>query len=281
MIDVARGLRRAARELLPPIVARHLRRGHAVGPGATFGGDYQSFEAARQMLGSEGYEDSGYVSSTLEATREYRARIAADPTRAADARTLQNLAAFLTCLRGVNAETIRVLDFGGGVGLHYYTLAPLLQGTVRASWTVCELPALARAGRDLGGPPELRFIEDLRAIEDERFHVVLASGSLQYVPDPAATWAALAPRADAVIMNRCPFIAASVDRLTVQRVRAIASFGCPAWFFSEPVWRRRFASAGFAPILKWDTPEDTVVLDGTPIVCAGVALRRAAPDAAR
>jgi putative methyltransferase (TIGR04325 family) len=282
MVDLGRGLRRVARELLPPIVARQLRRGRAAPPGASFTGDYRNIaEAAAAASGSSGYEDEHAIRATTQTTQALRARAEKEPTRA-DARVVQNLAAFLAVLQDLPSGPIRVLDFGGGVGLYYHALAPFLSRGRSLEWTVCELPALARAGRALGGPPALTFVDTLESLAGRRFDVAFASGSLQYVEDPAAIWSAFATLSDRVILNRIPLLPTSTDRLTVQSVqRDHRSFSCPAWFFSDTLWIEKLRQAGFEVILRWAVPEDVALLDGTEVIYSGLAARRLGRDALR
>jgi len=276
MVDLKHQLRRAARGLLPPVVTRLLRRPPP--PSPSFTGDFRSYEEAARAASSSGYEDHAALARTLATTADYRARIARSPDVAVEPRVLQTLSAILLGIERAKGEKVRILDFGGGVGLHFFTLSPFLARRWSVDWTVCELPALVRAGREAHGG-DIRFVEDLSALGDERFDVVLASGSIQYVPDPVATCEALLDRCDALVINRTPFISAATDRLVVQEVRmeqGIVRY--PAWFLSRERWWAFFARRGYRVDLAWPVPEDGAVLDGGPVGYWGLLARRHGVD---
>src|SRR4051794_24371335 len=124
MIDLGRGMRRVARELLPPIVARGLRRVRRTAPGALFEGDYPPFEEALAATRSRGYREPDIVQTTLQVTADYRARMSGSPGLLPDARTAASLMALLLALDTRRMSQLDVLDFGGGVGLHHFAMAP-------------------------------------------------------------------------------------------------------------------------------------------------------------
>jgi putative methyltransferase (TIGR04325 family) len=278
--DLKEQLRRVAKDLLPPIVVRHLPRPKPVSVGPTWTGDYRTYDDAVRATGSAGYEDPSVIEKMMRATREHRDRAVALGRVVPDSRTFQNLTAFLVALDGFAPKTLHVLDFGGGAGLHYFALAPLLSRRMQLHWTVCEVPSMARAARDAFGSPALRFVDSMDAVSAERFHIVLASGSLQYAPDPTGLWRQIARSTDVLIVNRTPFIDAAADRLTVQTVPvASGQARYPAWFLSDATWLRRFAEQGFQVDLRWSVPEDGATLDHAPVAFSGLVVRRANRDA--
>lgn len=84
----------------------------------------------------------------------------------------------------------RVLDWGGGTGLRYWTTRPALQRPVE--WLVVDNPALAKMSAEIKGPsPELSFASSLPG-PGARFDVVMIYAALQYVEDQHALLRALA-----------------------------------------------------------------------------------------
>lgn len=82
-------------------------------------------------------------------------------------------------------ETVRVLDFGGGCGLHYHCVKALMPG-VALRWAVVDTEIMVEGARACFQDDDLAFFT---AIEDAlRYlggcHVVNASGVIQYVPSP-------------------------------------------------------------------------------------------------
>jgi putative methyltransferase (TIGR04325 family) len=281
MSGLGRGLRQAARDLLPPVVVKAMRRARRAKIPERFVGDYRSYAEALQAAGSAGYEDPGVIASMLQQTRDYRTHAETRPQAVRDSRTFQNLTAFFVTLNGAPRTSLRVLDYGGGAGHHYFSLLPFLSRRGPLIWTVCEVPAMVRAASAAFSSPTLRFIESLESLNaGERFDVAFASGSLQYAPDPAALWKSIAARSDVAIINRAPFTSAAADRLTVQTVQLrdrVTRY--PAWFLSESAWLRRFAESGFEVALRWSVPEDVVHLEGAELRYAGLAVHRPNLDA--
>jgi putative methyltransferase (TIGR04325 family) len=76
---------------------------------------------------------------------------------------------------------LRVVDFGGAAGGHFFSLASA-QVELVESWTVVETPEMVRQAQDVLCVPKLRFVDSLSAVE-RRPDFVLASSSLQYVDD--------------------------------------------------------------------------------------------------
>ncbi|HWP18778.1 MAG TPA: TIGR04325 family methyltransferase [Burkholderiaceae bacterium] len=83
------------------------------------------------------------------------------------------------------AEGMRsVFDLGGHVGVKYYAYRRTLRYPEDLRWTVCDVPAVVRRGQELARAraPEgcLHFTD--RYEDASGYHVLFASGSLQYLP---------------------------------------------------------------------------------------------------
>jgi putative methyltransferase (TIGR04325 family) len=85
-------------------------------------------------------------------------------------------------------RTAAMLDWGGGPG-HYYVLARALLPEVELEYHSRDLPRLAALGREV--LPDAHFHDDDSCFE-RTYDLVLASDSLQYVPDWRAVLAPLA-----------------------------------------------------------------------------------------
>ncbi|PPE70910.1 methyltransferase, TIGR04325 family [Caldimonas thermodepolymerans] len=77
-----------------------------------------------------------------------------------------------------------VLDLGGHLGVKYYAFRRVIGFPPGLRWTVCDVPAVVRRGRELARVRDpdgrLHFTEDYD--EAARHEVLFASGSLQYLP---------------------------------------------------------------------------------------------------
>lgn len=269
-------LKGLVRELTPPLVwqfASQARRQHAPTTAIEWTGDYPDYAAARAVSG--GYEDPSIIETVVRRYREgYNAGgVIPLHTRTLNARSQRLLAALLSpASEAVRQNSLRVLDFGGEFGLHYWQTRPFLPESLPVDWTVIETPALAEAARNTVACEELRFLSDIPP--SVTVDVVLTSGALQYAPEPVATWVSLlALRPAWIVLDRFPLAAMPRDRLTVQHVPTyIYQASYPAWFFAEREWEPRFQD-GYAEHLRWDTDE-VVVLDGQSITYGGRVLRR-------
>lgn len=188
------------------------------------------------------------------------------------------VAAFQTATiaqRGQNP--LRVVDFGGAFGTHYYQIRSFLPQEIRLQWIVWETAPTAELGTKEFATEELQFASGLKEVREisSAPHIIIASSSLQYSENPANLFEELAGLgARYLILDRMPLIRQPRDRLTVQRVpAAIYPASYPAWFFSEPLWLERLL-AEHELLMRWSVPEDGAVLDGRPVSYYGFLLRR-------
>jgi putative methyltransferase (TIGR04325 family) len=89
-------------------------------------------------------------------------------------------------------DRLSVLDWGGALG-HYHALARVLVPEVELDYHCKELPAVCQQGRRVS--PGVTF-HDSDACLEQRYDLVLASGSIQYVEDWTELLARLAKAAD-------------------------------------------------------------------------------------
>jgi len=266
-------IKTVARGLLPPVLVDALRRARPT-EGSLFSGRYPDFAAALAAASPSGYQTDAVIEGTIRRTRQIREAAKQAPERAPNQRAIQDLAALFVLDPGRGDGPLRVLDFGGGMGVHYFTLRPLLPWKSGVRWTVCETAATARAGRNNFANEELSFVDDLDGLT-EPFEVAMASGALQYTDAPVRHFRRLSMLSDRLIVNRAPFCDASEDRVVLQHVRGtFYQASLPTWFFSEAGWLGHIATAGFEVALRWLVPEDTVSLDDRAVVYQGFALRR-------
>jgi putative methyltransferase (TIGR04325 family) len=106
------------------------------------------------------------------------------------------------------AEGLRgVGDIGGSVGIKYFAFGRVLKLPEDAIWRVIEVPAVVRRGRQFaeerGVSRALQFDDSVSAVDG--LDVLLASGSLQYLPQTLAEiLAGLARKPRRIIVNTTP-----------------------------------------------------------------------------
>ncbi|GAC1362279.1 MAG: hypothetical protein NVSMB42_21870 [Herpetosiphon sp.] len=102
-------------------------------------------------------------------------------------------------------DGVKVFDLGGNVGIHFYAYERYLNCPPDIRWTVCDLPAIVKAGEELAheeGRTELAFTcrHDALAEAD----IFLASGSIQYIESLAGLLAPVARKPAHLLINRLP-----------------------------------------------------------------------------
>jgi putative methyltransferase (TIGR04325 family) len=91
-------------------------------------------------------------------------------------------------LKQILHETRHVVDFGGHVGLKYYSFEEYLSFPDTLRWTVCDVPAVVEAGIALAAQERvtaLQFVTDFNVVSGS--DVLFCSGSLQYVEESLAS----------------------------------------------------------------------------------------------
>lgn len=158
-------------------------------------------------------------------------------------------------LRPLIAASPKVFDIGGHIGLHYYTYRRYLPGLERLSWKVCDVPAVAAAGKRMadkrGDVPNMSFTSELRDVAGH--DVVFAAGSLQYIDSPslADLLKALPTRPRHLLLNKVPLH----DRPTfVTLQNALVTF-TPCRMLNRAEFLGSLAALGYRVVDTWDVPE--------------------------
>ena len=243
-------LRRAARSLkqltknLPGV--QRLRRWryeqYFAGPGyARYRGVFRSFDAARasapagKALGFDVEEFLGHYADRSARVFPY------------DYPMLFWLKAILT------TGTI-VFDWGGHLGVHYYSYSKYLTYPSTLQWIVCEVPRIAAAGDAESrrrGETALRFSTAPRSADGA--NILIAAGSLQYVENPTlpALLASLAHPPEHLLLNKLPLYHGN-DFVTLQN--AGVSF-VPLHVWNRTSFIGSLGALGYELIDEWSVPE--------------------------
>lgn len=143
---------------------------------------FPSYEAALAACGSS-YDDDE-VARVVAAKTELFRRSLQSPVPELDLGAMRTLVG-LACAKSPSG-TLRVLDFGGACGYHYF-IARLALGEGQAlDWRVVETPAMVHAASELASR-ELSFFTSIsEAVESwqEPPELVFASGVVQCVSEP-------------------------------------------------------------------------------------------------
>lgn len=159
---------------------------------------FPSFAAALAASG-DGYNDNDIADVIA-----YKTSLAFDRRQIAPEQALNSIAALGICAAEIADRPLRVLDFGGGCGFHYFRVSHAVQVPLR--WAIVETKTMAERAAKLasGHFAVYSTIEEASAALGN-IDLIHASSAIQYVPDPLRTLQALAaPRARFLALLRFP-----------------------------------------------------------------------------
>ena len=86
----------------------------------------------------------------------------------------------------LKSKSLRVIDFGGAAGAHYFITKSLLDKDINIDWRIIETPAMVNEAIEQGlQNHELSFYDTIEAAtQGEDFDLVFASSSVHYTPRP-------------------------------------------------------------------------------------------------
>ena len=83
-------------------------------------------------------------------------------------------------------DGLRIFDFGGHVGMHFYSYAQYMTYPPRLSWLVCDLPEITKRGEELARQQNTAGLSFTNRFEDaEDADILIAAGVLQYIESPS------------------------------------------------------------------------------------------------
>jgi putative methyltransferase (TIGR04325 family) len=135
------------------------------------------------------------------------------------------LAVFAIGLALPSSLQIKILDFGGACGAHYFRLRALLHEDIPLRYHVVETSAMAKKARPLQ-TDELSFFDSLHEAQNAMGHIdiLYSSGTLQCVPDPhLALKQLLDCGASYLVLPRLGLSETSADVITVEDSRLSAN----------------------------------------------------------
>ncbi len=155
---------------------------------------------------------------------------------------------------------MRVIDFGGGLGHHFFTLSPFWN-LCSLDWIICETELVVSAGKEhyeinsLDGS-SLRFSNDYLETMSSGVDLVFASCSIQYIKDYFSLLASFSS-ASWLLIDRVPIIDIESDLIGIQVLpRGYTDARYCGWVFSLREWLPKIKSLGCELVLDWLVPED-------------------------
>jgi putative methyltransferase (TIGR04325 family) len=97
-------------------------------------------------------------------------------------------------------DLLNVFDFGGNLGIHFFTYSKYLDLPGNLNWVVCDLPEIVKVGKSEDRDPRLSFTTDFELASGS--DIFLASGSIQYDRNISVRIEALERQPQHILINR-------------------------------------------------------------------------------
>ncbi len=153
-----------------------------------------------------------------------------------------------------NSGSLNVLDFGGALGSSYFQCRDFLAQVSPLRWRVVEQRNYVECGRREFENDTLLFFDSIEAaVQAARPQVILASGVLQYIPDPGLILGRFAQSgADYIVIDRTPFSISGKQIISVQTVpESINRSSYPLWLFNADRLRAPLMD-GYEEVVNFD-----------------------------
>jgi putative methyltransferase (TIGR04325 family) len=201
-----------AKEILPPFLYKKLTQTKYSAVER-----FSSYEEALARCSADAYENQELVEVIRKKTALYADKLAAAETFEADFRSSILLSGILAAAKG--KSSLRVLDFGGACGAHYFEMKKALGDKIKLQWVVVETPAMVEQGKLLEDEG-LKFTSELwkgvaHLGEVDLLH---SSGTLQCVDDPLEVLQKLIHiKAPYCLLNRLGFTLRSQPAIVIHK----------------------------------------------------------------
>lgn len=161
-------------------------------------------------------------------------------------------------LQKILPGTTKLFDYGGNIGLQYYTYSRYLTLPTGMDWTVCDIDPFVAAGIRLAaekGATPLRFTYAFA--DGDGVDVFLISGCLHYIEAPIAEQLrSLRTMPRHLLINRVPLIEGP-ETITLQDIGAAL---LPCVIRNREEWIKSLESAGYRLCDSWRIPETQLTL---------------------
>lgn len=143
-----------------------------------------------------------------------------------------------------------VFEIGGHIGEAYYGFQRVLTYPEDVSWTICDVPTIAEAGRKLAaerGRTNLQFVTDPR--HPDGADILVAAGALQYFEPPTLvdTLAAYRVRPRHILVNVTPVY----DGPSFVTLQYIGSAYCAYRIFNRQEFVQSLEAIGYRLVDAW------------------------------
>ncbi|MDX5321886.1 MAG: methyltransferase, TIGR04325 family, partial [Bacteroidota bacterium] len=196
-------------------------------------GDYASWEEAQKKAG--GYDDASIFQRVQEASalvQQGKANFERDGIAFLEKFEWKALEYFRQAAG--ESKRLKVLDFGGALGSHYFPVKNALSD-IDFDWTIVEQAGFVEIGKKEFATEKLHFADGLTEALKDSYDLVLFGCVLPYLEQPYEVLSLVCKaKIPFILIDKHPLIGGNRDRITVQRIPpSIYEASYPAWFFSQ------------------------------------------------
>ena len=144
-------------------------------------------------------------------------------------------------------ETQLLFDWGGYVGISYFSYARYLDYPDRLEWLVNDVPAVVELGRKIAAQkaaPHLRFTSSFDELE--KAGVLLSAGSLHFIEDPFPLLRTLKLPLH-ILVNKAPLY----ENPTAITLQNMGTAFCVNYLFNRSEFVQNFLALGYEMIDCW------------------------------
>jgi putative methyltransferase (TIGR04325 family) len=201
------------KEFLPPILIRLTKRAIGIGDSR----EYESYAKAMQNCTSDAYQNIELCNMIAEKTVIHIEKLKEKPFSLNQSNGFL-LAAINQYLNGYSTKSLKILDFGGACGAHYFEIRRLIPNEVSLKWYVVETSQMVKSAIERGlNNNELVFVSSIQDI-NAAIDFVHSSCALNYVNKPYEFLSMLINiHANWMFFNRMFFNETDRDFVTVQK----------------------------------------------------------------
>ena len=163
-------------------------------------------------------------------------------------------------------ESSSVVDFGGNIGMAFYSYQKYVTYPAHLCWLVYDLPEVVETGRRIhareGSPAGLSFTTTLS--DCAGCDILLAAGSLQYVPETLLqVLAGIGSRPNHILLNKLP-VCEGDSFVTLQSTGTGFS---PYQITNRKMLLDQLSDLGYDLEDSWENPGMPLVIPGEPAHC--------------
>jgi len=254
-------LRKLIEEITPPIIARLIwlvRRLTVSYQG--YSGVYSSFKECwkqnRELLSKSGsFNNPAFARLSLQNTKDALAK----PFWSVKENCATVKLVSLLSLELGRKGSIKILDFGGGVGIHYALCQRYLRNP-QIDYTVLDLPEVVSRGKEFfSDTKDIHFTDSMPSPKRTKFDMIILSSVLHYIDDYRKLLKDITSgyNPDILFLSRLP--AGEIPDFVTMQTIPEASF--PAHCFNYTKLRDFCLSLNYTVEDSWEEPESYELYD--------------------